>query len=176
VRALLAGGVAVALVALVAACTPEPAPYVPRGFFPDAAVAPPDAAAPRVASPVPADFRTRFAKLNAARFLTKGHLFERFAVDLYANESGKDAYDGKAQDVPIGAMLVKEHFDRTVTGDRPGPVMAMEKRERGFDVENGDWRYIVVSAAGEVVADGKGERCSGCHREAPHDHLFKAAE
>lgn len=135
-----------------------------------------DAGAARLPPNVPADFRTRFAKLNRARFLSRGHLFERFAVDLYANAEGKQAYDAELDDAPVGAMLVKEHFDRAANGDRPGPLMAMEKQAKGFDPENGDWRYTIVSARGETVVDGKSERCAGCHHDAPHDHVFRVTE
>jgi hypothetical protein len=164
-------------VAIVACAPLDPVGPVGIGARPgeDAGATPADAAV-RGSSPIPADFRARFTKLNAARFLSKGHLYDRFAVDLWANESGKDAYDGKLDVVPAGAMIVKEHFDRTTMGDRPGPLMAMEKKEKGYDADHGDWRYLVVSARGEVVTDGKPDKCVGCHREAPRDYLFRAAE
>jgi len=61
-----------------------------------------------------------------------------------------------------------EHFEH----DKPGPVMAMEKRPPGYDAEHGDWRYVVVGTAGDIVMDGPVESCAGCHGDAPRDHLF----
>jgi len=154
---------------------PEAAPFVPLPVPSGASLPVGDAGRPLV-SPIPADFRARFAKLNLARFLTRGHLYQRFAVDLYANDAGKEAYLGKVAEAAPGAMIVKEHFASSIAGDGRGPLMAMEKQPKGFDPEGGDWRYLVVTARGEVVLDGKAERCGGCHHEAPRDHLFPAAE
>ena len=75
-----------------------------------------------------------------------------------------------------GARLVKEHFERAGgadASDPTGPIMMMEKMERGFDPDHGDWRYVVVNSAGTVVEDGRVESCAGCHDDAPHDHIFR---
>ena len=135
-------------------------------------------AAPKSAAPLtilPADFRARYAKLSATRFLSQGHAAGRFEVEVYANEVAKAAVDRHAGTFAVGAVLVKEHWERSAErAPRPGPVMAMEKMAPGFDPEHGDWRYVVVAAeSGEVLQDGKPDGCVLCHDDAPHDHVFK---
>ena len=123
---------------------------------------------------IPADFHTSFAHVSK-RFTSGGHAAGRFDVEIWANDAGAAAFAAERGEAPAGAMLIKEHFERDAQG-KPGPTMMMEKRARGFDPPHGDWRYVVVTAAGEVVADGAVPTCVGCHDDAPHDHLFKALE
>jgi hypothetical protein len=161
------------LIAL-AACGPrEPMPIVGTssvGASGSASAA--DAAAP-VPAALPSDFRTSFTRVGRARFVSRGHLDDRFAVDVYANAGAMSAFKSDVVSFPPGAMLVKEQFDKTVAGDRPAGILAMEKREAGFDPDNGDWRWIVVSAKGEIVKEGKIEQCAACHRESKHDFVFR---
>ncbi len=130
-----------------------------------------DAGAAPTPPAIPSDFRTSFTKVNRARFMSRGHLEDRFAVDVYVNAAAERVWRSDTSAIPAGAMLVKEQFDPS-PADRPAGILAMEKREAGFDPENGDWRWIVVSAKGEIVKDGKLEQCSGCHRESKHDFVF----
>ncbi len=136
---------------------------------------------------LPAEFKTKngYTKVNRARFVSSGHAAGRWDVDIYVSTSAKEAYASAAGDVPVGARLVKEHFERAgVAGadasDRPGsptgPIMMMEKMEKGFDPDHGDWRYVVVSSTGTVVEDGRVESCAGCHDDAPHDHIFRVEQ
>jgi hypothetical protein len=121
---------------------------------------------------VPVDFRTTFTKVNRARFVSKGHAAGRYEVDIYADDLAKAGYAAATGELPVGARLIKEHFE----GAKPGPIMMMEKRTKGFDPEHGDWRYVIVSSTGLLVKDGKAESCAGCHDDAPHDHVFKSDE
>jgi hypothetical protein len=127
---------------------------------------------------LPADFKTKsgYTKVNRTRFVSNGHAAGRWDVDIYVSSSAKDAYASNAIDVPVGARLVKEHFERAVGAEpmvQAGPVMMMEKMDKGFDPDHGDWRYVVVSSTGAVVEDGRVESCAGCHDDAPHDHIFR---
>jgi hypothetical protein len=131
-----------------------------------------DVAVAAAAPAIPSDFRTTFTKANRARFMSRGHLDDRFAVDVYVNATAASVWRSDTATIPPGAMLVKEQFDRTVSGDRPAGIVAMEKRETGFDPDNGDWRWIAISAKGEIIKDGKIDRCSACHRESKHDFVF----
>ena len=129
--------------------------------------------APAVSSPLAPDFRATFTKVNRARFISRGHLQDRFAVDIFVNTVGRDAYVAAGGDVPVGTVLVKEHFERNVGGERPSGLFVMTKREAGYDVANGDWRWTVIGVRGEVVKDGKIESCIQCHADAPHDRIFR---
>lgn len=139
----------------------------------------PEGSPPRDGSTVlPADYRKTFKKMNDARFVSTGHASGRWEVDVYANDLGAGALSSRTREVPVGAIVVEEHFEKTSGGDEStagsvaGPVMLMEKREKGFAPEHGDWRWVTVGASGHVVADGVVEACAGCHDDAPADGLF----
>jgi hypothetical protein len=128
---------------------------------------------PTAATPIPADFRTTFVRVNAAPVVSHGHAGGRYTVNVYVNRAGEAAYRADRGEVPEGTQLIKEHFEAAGETARPGPVMMMEKRPRGFDVQHGNWRYVVVDSAGANVAEGAIEGCAGCHDDAAHDHIFR---
>jgi hypothetical protein len=127
------------------------------------------------ASALPADYHTNFTKVNKARFVSSGHAAGRWDVDIYANELALRALATKTRDVPVGAVVVEEHFEKS-GGGGAGPVMVMEKRAKGFSPEHGDWRWTVVGASGQLVKDGVVESCAGCHDDAPMDGFFPVVE
>ena len=96
-----------------------------------------------------------------------GHASGRWEYTLSANDAGRAILDGKVKEASAGAKIVMDHFERS-SGEK-GPTMAMEKREKGFDPDHGDWRWIIVGTNGNLVFDGKTERCWGCHDDAPKD-------
>ncbi len=145
----------------------------PQNAGPVAADAGPPVKGP---SGIPSDFRTSLSKINRARFVSKGHAGGRYEVDVYANDAGKSAAASTSGDVPVGARLVKEHFERVGDAVQPGPLMMMEKMAHGYDPDHGDWAYVVVNSAGQQVQNGRVEACIGCHDDAPHDHVFKISE
>jgi hypothetical protein len=122
---------------------------------------------------LPRDFRTRYGKLSAARFVSAGHAAGRFEVEVYANDLARQTYGRHTGTFPVGAVFVKEHFERTADAVTPGPLMAMQKMPAGYDAEHGDWRYVVVAPEGGVLSDGKPEGCVLCHDDAPHDRVFR---
>lgn len=125
------------------------------------------------AASLPADYRTSFTKVNKARFSSHGHAAGRWQVDVFANEVGAAALASRAKDVPVGAVVVQEHYE---ADGRAGPVMVMEKKAKGFSPEHGDWRWVVVGSKGQLVEDGVVETCTGCHDDAPADGLFPLVE
>lgn len=123
---------------------------------------------------MPADYRSAFTKVNKARFVSQGHAAGRWEVDIWANESAKKALASRARDVPVGAIVVSEHYERSP--QEQGPVMLMEKMPPGYSKEHGDWRYAVVGSQGQLVKNGVVESCAGCHDDAPMDGLFPIVE
>lgn len=162
-----------ALVALVA-CAKEPLAPVgtsTAGRGNDhARTAPASTPPPAGANPLPADFRERFVKVGAP-FVSSGHASGRWRAQVYANELGARALAGGGRDVEVGAILVEEHTPLVASTD-PGPRFVMEKRAPGSLPAQGDWRYVVFGASGQMVADGAVEGCAGCHDAAPGDRLF----
>lgn len=111
--------------------------------------------------------------MNKARFVSTGHATGRWEVDVWANDIAQKALAARAREVPVGAVVVEEHFERSTAADKArGPVMVMEKRPPGFSKEHGDWRWAVVGSQGQLVKDGTIESCAGCHDDAPMDGLF----
>lgn len=127
------------------------------------------------AGSLPGAYRTTFAKVNKARFVSQGHASGRWEVDVWANEAAQKALASRSREVPAGAVVVEEHFERT-EGKPPGPIMVMEKKSAGFSKEHGDWRWAVVGSQGQLVKDGVIEPCAGCHDDAPMDGLFPIVE
>jgi hypothetical protein len=114
------------------------------------------------------DFRATLAKVGARRFAAGGHAGGRFDADIYVTPSAKDKAFAPVGTIEPGTILV---MDEIVHGAASGgPVLMMEKKPPGFDPAHGDWRYVVVD--GKAVEDGPLAPCSGCHDEAPHDHVF----
>ena len=72
-----------------------------------------DAGAADASGMVPADYKTSFKKINHARFVSVGHAAGRWDVDVYANEAGARALELRSRDVPVGAVVVQEHFERS---------------------------------------------------------------
>ena len=133
------------------------------------------------AAVLPADYRTTFTKLTKSRFVSQGHAFGRWDVDVYANELAQKALASKSKDVPVGAIVVQEHFEKAggstgagnpAPGTAPGPVMLMEKKAKGFSPDHGDWRYAIIGSNGLLVKDGTIDSCAGCHDDAPADGFF----
>lgn len=127
------------------------------------------------AAALPEDYRAKFTKVNRARMVSLGHATGRWEVDVWANEVAAKAIAERSHAVPVGAIVVEEHFERSAERPR-GPVMVMEKRSAGFSKEHGDWRFTVVGSQGQLVKDGVIESCAGCHDDAPMDGLFPIVE
>jgi len=126
------------------------------------------------AGSLPYGYRASFTKLNKARFVSQGHAAGRWEVDVYGNEAAQKALATHAREVPVGTMIVEEHYERT--DKSPGPVMVMEKREKGYAPDHGDFRFAVVGSQGQLVKDGVIDSCAGCHDDAPMDGLFQIVE
>ncbi len=76
---------------------------------------------------------------------------------------------GPESRVAAGSIALEEHKD---SEGKRGPTYAMVKREAGFDVQGGDWEYLVLDAQGGVEQRGAIPLCARCHADAPVDHLF----
>jgi hypothetical protein len=173
-RPLLIAALALATSGAGAACGAQAGPLA------GASERPPGGAVPRQvqdggpiegATALPADYLRRFTKVNQGKLVSAGHASGRWEIEVWANESAQRALAARSRDVPVGAIVVEEHVERSGARGR-GPVMVMEKRPKGFSPDHGDWRYTVVSARGLLVKDGAIEPCAGCHDDAPMDGLF----
>jgi hypothetical protein len=171
-RALLIG-----LVVLAAACASR-APGTPvgtsdrgpRGSRPGGA----DGGFIDGSGSLPGPYRSTFTKVRA-RFVSQGHAAGRWEIDVWANEAAAKALAARARTVPVGAIVVAEHYERN-EARAAGPVFVMEKRAAGYAPDHGDYRYVVVGSQGQLVGEGVVESCAGCHDDAPMDGFFPLAD
>lgn len=115
-------------------------------------------------SPVPADFRARLSRVSD-RFLSEGH-GDDFDAVVWSNEAARAAADAGGG-FADGAMFVEEALGRGAldAGASVG-LLVMEKRAES-------WRFVAVGTDGEVVSDARVAPCAECHRDAPHDFVFR---
>ncbi len=128
------------------------------------------ASAPPPGSPIPADFRTALAPATPGPFAALGHAGGRFDAEVFVMSSAAQAVFAPSGHIEPGAAIVMVERPRAAAPGVVGPSLMMEKRAAGYDPAHGDWRYVVVDGA--VISDGPLAACSGCHDEAPHDHVF----
>ena len=89
----------------------------------------------------------------------------------YVNKAGKayGKYEG-AGELPKGTQIAKPSFTVQSDGHAAiGPLFLMEKMDKGFSTDSGDWRYTMIMPSGQVVGETGGdgsanvEFCIGCH-------------
>lgn len=76
---------------------------------------------------------------------------------------------GDADDLPFGAVVVKENF----TPDSALAALTVMYKREGYDPEHNDWFWMKRLADGTVEAAGRVESCIECHgrRAADQDYL-----
>ena len=96
-------------------------------------------------------------------------------ITVYVNEIGRPAMMEQAKpNFPEGSVIVKEKLPDK-SSQTPELLTVMIKRGKGFNNESGDWEYMVVDGNGtKVEAQGKLEKCQGCHQANPQkDYVFR---
>jgi hypothetical protein len=163
----------VALAACAAAGGGEPVGVSAKSAAPRAARDAGGGDAAGAAASLPTGYRASFAKVNKARFASRGHAPGRWDVDVWANEAAQEALATRAREVPAGAVVIQEHYERGGDGaPTPAAIMMMEKMPAGYSKEHGDWRWAAYGSRGQLVRQGVLESCAGCHDDAPMDGLF----
>ncbi len=124
-----------------------------------------------------------WTRFNTAPYgsMTHGRRF----VNNYANDIAR-AYGAAEQAgrFPVGSIIAKDSFVVADDGSvQPGPLFVMEKMPAGFNYVSGDWRYSMITAAGELAGRTLGagaervEFCIACHlAREEQDHLFFVPE
>lgn len=95
---------------------------------------------------------------------------------LYVSDMAKPVFAlAPSTPFPEGAILVKELL-AAPKGRDPRTLLAMVKREDGFDPANGNWEFFVlrVTDIPVVVDSGRITHCAQCHTRAkPQDFVFR---
>jgi hypothetical protein len=110
-----------------------------------------------------------WTKLTAEPFKSK---HGGVMVDLYVPADHAEAYTAAKGPMAQGMAVVKAQFkkDDPSTLDK---LTVMAKMAPGYDADNGDWYYGVLSPDGKsAMAQGKVEACVNCHMGGTFDHLF----
>ena len=128
---------------------------------------------------------TSWTKVNAESItgdttgaLGKAHEGTKGIREVYVNSAGEAVSFGNAAfPYPVGSIIVKESY-KAEGGAKGGLSNStiMIKRESGYDSENGDWEYAMLTAKGKVQSQGALGTCTGCHSAAADsDYVFTNA-
>ncbi len=110
----------------------------------------------------PANYREAFTEVRDCRN-SNGH---SATIRVYVNAIGVEAYLADANPLPVGTIVIKEEFEGTACSDDSELVFwrAMMKESAGFDPDDGDWRWQMVSAPdSDFVLDTK-STCIACQK------------
>lgn len=94
--------------------------------------------------------------------------------EVYVNSAGLPVSSGSAA-VPYaeGSIILKEAYKDS--GGAKGALESltvMVKRESGYDGENGNWEYIMLTPEMKVQAQGRLSGCISCHLAAEEDDFI----
>jgi hypothetical protein len=123
------------------------------------------------------NYRTAYTKTVTRPYRSASHAMGNVYVVPWVNDVGAESYANGEVPVPVGTVVVKEHFPVTESGmaaEEVAAYLVMRKMDAGYDAEHGDWYYAMVDLAShEAKAQGKVGMCIGCHiNAADRDFLF----
>ena len=98
------------------------------------------------------------------RFVSHGH-GDAFDAILWANDQARAALEAGV-DARDGAMFVEDAVRATPRGEEPEGELAMEKH-------HGEWQFFVLEADADAATAANPVSCAGCHRDSPHDFVFR---
>jgi hypothetical protein len=131
-------------------------------------------------NPVPADLPSPLAQLCAAPTarqieMDSGSPHKDKFITVYVNELGTKAMmQERNPRFPKGSVIVKEKLP-SKDSTSPELLTVMIKREKGYNLGNGDWEYMALDGDGkEVRASGRLEKCQACHQRAEYgDYVYR---
>ncbi len=151
--------------ALACGCHADPPSFADEPMSPPVATA--AAKTPRATTPWPEHSQlASWPKVNESPVPSEGHAAGRWVVTVRTSAEVAERYRSLVRGVtlPVGAWVVKEHFDPRTHA--PGPVYAMHK------VARDEWEFVVATADGMLSQRGTLDACWRCHAEATADSLF----
>ncbi len=104
---------------------------------------------------------------RTGRFWSKGHSHDRFAIDVWANDTAYAARD--LSQAPLGSIWVATHYS-SLDASRPLFSAWMSKRTNDGGSE---WQYRTYGA--DQVSHAQTPACAECHSLAPYDHVFSVS-
>jgi hypothetical protein len=95
---------------------------------------------------------------------------------IYANDSAKLELDKESPKFPVNSTIVREkHSFAMIEGETPELIIAMVKRQKGFNKKTGDWEYFTFNGADMKLQKRESvSSCSKCHAGAAKtDYVFR---
>jgi len=95
---------------------------------------------------------------------------------VYVNEIGRHALlDEKKPRFPVGSIIVREKLTQAESAT-PQVLVAMIKRERGFNPQADDWEFLLLDGKVSVVQRReKIGSCQACHaQQKKSDFVFRS--
>jgi len=101
--------------------------------------------------------------------LYKGQEPHGALLTTYLNGPARDALTKRADEMPRGAVIVKENYapDKGLAA-----VTVMYKAEEGYNPDHNDWFWMKRLADGTVEASGRVDSCQSCHSASEKDYLM----
>lgn len=90
-------------------------------------------------------------------------------LTTYVNPAALDALGRKAEQMPTGAIIVKENYSPDA---KLAAVTVMYKAQEGYNPEHNDWFWLKRQPDGTVDAAGKVDGCQSCHQASQRDYLL----
>lgn len=85
--------------------------------------------------------------------------------DVYANDKARTNFFYNQPDFPVGSIIVREKY--STLGSTPETVIAMVKREKGFNDATGDWEFFVFNGRDMALTSRESVgSCATCHARA----------
>jgi hypothetical protein len=83
-------------------------------------------------------------------------------------------FAGSPREFPVDTFILKVLHDPTEP--RRTRIVAMRKRESGYDTRNGNWSYLTGESL-EPFESGRVDRCIACHsKAAADDYVFSRSK
>ena len=93
---------------------------------------------------------------------------------VYANDLAKPHFAQITPNFPVGSMIVREKRLK-IEDEKPQTIIAMVKREKGFNKKTNDWEFFMFDGADLALKkrETKGD-CAKCHSQVKDsDFVFK---
>ena len=85
--------------------------------------------------------------------------------DVYANDKARTNFFYNQPDFPVGSIIVREKY--FTLGSPPETIIAMVKREKGFNDASGDWEFFVFNGRDMALTSRESVgSCATCHARA----------
>jgi hypothetical protein len=112
---------------------------------------------------LPLDYLTTFQFVRTCRAVAAHGLgYQR----VLANSVAAALYTAGSTPLPAGSVIVAEQHTEASCGSLTGFYL-MTKEQPGYDRNAADWHWQRLDANQRVLEDGRLQKCSSCHAQAP---------